>query len=468
MQTTFGEDKVLQDEGKHLQHKLYNLEMERELISYLIHSDRIEQASLVDKIDSAYFSSKEFLELFELISSVTGEDRPVNPFSIRTDFNARVPEYRKAVLTEYLEMAIQGEANQDPDNLVHYLKEMFRNRTLISGIETAKRKIASGSEVDDIINDLSKSIITAEATTVKEKSMSDIKKILIDQILNKKGRSKGLLTGLDSFDREFGGIKPDQNWVIGADSGCGKTAVCIDLMARLSIRYPKDIAILYVSLEMSEDRIMKRLVSRETGFTNTALDDPFNRRTADEKLEIWDAINKVTDFPITVVYQTLDNYKLRNRVRRFILENKGKHPIIFLDHVGLVDGDISDMRKHTIMSANTMKSFNIDYKATTFLLTQLKKEIGSPERRKTFHRPYVSDIMESGAVRANADNVILLWRPEYYGLDTIALGSNEEWNTKNRIIFLNEKNRDGQSPTTQIYQTSIATNYFENDPSPFA
>src|SRR5690606_31172655 len=163
-----------------------------------------------------------FRSIYDLIAKIVDEGRPVNPYSIRTDFSTRIPEFRKAILEEYLENAIQGEVYHDIENLSYYLKEMYRNRVLINGLESAKHKFVAGDSLDDIINDLSKCIISSEKNANKEKSMKDIRDKLIKSILYKEEASKGLYIGLDQFDKEFGGIKPDQNWVIAADSSVGK------------------------------------------------------------------------------------------------------------------------------------------------------------------------------------------------------------------------------------------------------
>src|SRR5690606_11141462 len=122
---------------------------------------------------------------------------------------------------------------------------------------------------------------------------------------------------------------------------------------------------------------------------------------------------KIKQFPLDIIYETLDSDNLKFYTRKWALKNKNKHIIIFLDHIGKVEHSSNDIRIETIKASASLKYFNIDYEATTFGLVQLKKELTDEKKYGSiYHKPNDSLIMESGSIKADSDNLILLWRPD--------------------------------------------------------
>src|SRR5690606_6466763 len=76
-------------------------------------------------------------------------------------------------------------------------------------------------------------------------------------------------------------------------------------------------------------------------------------------------------------------------------------------------------------------------------LSQLNRGV---ESRKESKVPQLSDLRESGAIEQDADMVMFLYRPEYYGINNDEMGNPIEGETHVHIA----KNRSGQTDTVKV------------------
>ena len=67
--------------------------------------------------------------------------------------------------------------------------------------------------------------------------------------------------------------------------------------------------------------------------------------------------------------------------------------------------------------------------------------------------PQLSDLRESGAIEQDADSVLFLMRPEYYGMLEPIEVSGTEYPTKNLAIGIIAKNRHGATKNIAMHFT---------------
>lgn len=448
-----------------LEARMKNIELETEVLNTIIHRED-DRLLFFDSIRSSYFSDTFNQEIYDFLVDLHIDGYEINYTGILSHIELRAKPSRLKSLLKSLKTIQDSDINDTPDNMIMRLNELHKNRVIYEGIiQDANRDFISNEPIDDIVANISNTLLHLE-TGRKELKTEEITGDVVDSILHPQSDFPGKKTGIKDFDLIYGGIKEDTQFVVGGEPGSGKTAFVVDMIFRLCTAYPDEVAVLFYSYEMSEKRIIKRLISRISGLSNRRLDGIGTSLCASDKEDIVNAGLDIREMPLQIVYDTLDTTRLRLRARKFALQNKGKHLIYFLDHIGLIEGTEADIRKQTIKASGTMKSFCRDYGATTFVLTQLKKELSSKENARNYHKPNSSHIMESGSIKADADNVILLWRPEMR-FDYISFHTVEEWNTKDKLIMINDKNRDGQAPTDIITECDIKSNKIESCENPF-
>lgn len=440
-----------------VQGRLYNPKKEKEILGQLINSPG-DQIEIITALKPEHFVGNNTQALYSMaLELVSGNyDLTYNVLCDHIELKAKSAQNARE-LRECLNEVRTERVSDTVFNSVSMLKELLRNRkiyneVLIRGDQMFRANIP----IEEIVNQISKVIVSIDDGR-KEKDIQQVVDNVIDAILNPQDHDRGLETGLRDIDIQFGGIRKDRYYAVGAESGAGKTAFVVDIIERLCVRHSDKIKILFFSKEMSEERVIKRLISRKTGFTNDQLDGRPKPLSQEHKKLVRETRDVIKRYPLEIVYDTMNVQQMKLRAKKFALENPDKHLIIILDHIGLVVGETNDQRVNTINASSMMKSFCRDYGVSSIVLTQFTKEIDNLDNRKNFHRPHMGYIMESGRIRQDADAVWLLWRPETR-FERIAYCNDPEWPTKGKMIILNEKNRDGQCPTDMIFDQDVGTN----------
>lgn len=451
----------------HLENKLRNEARERQLLAKFLNEPH-EQGLIVDTITLPMIDKESpRRKIYKVMHDMFSANKDVNLLSLKAKLQEEPKQLEREILLSEIDEISDTDSYDSVENIAESLHVAYQNRVIFHDIiEKAQNGFMSDTSPKDLIDQINKSLAEAEPP-VTQKTFAQMVKETREKILNPKEADKGLTTGLSCLDDTFGGIIQDRYWTIGAESGTGKTSFLINILFRLCMRHPDKVAILFFSMEMSEERIIERIVSTIISMTSFKMNGRAELLTEEEIKLIEQAFALIETWPITLLYKTQTPDSLKRTFRRFAMDNKGKHLVGMVDHIGKVEGR-GDIREVTIAASQACKSFCINFKATVFVLTQLKKELSDSNNKAnkdSYHRPNLSHIMESGAIRADSDVVILLWRPETRFRDI--LYNNMNWPTKNRAILINEKNRDGQCPCDLIVRCEIQYNHFDDLENPF-
>jgi replicative DNA helicase len=225
---------------------------------------------------------------------------------------------------------------------------------------------------------------------------------------------RGLGTGMRSLDERWRGLRPGTLDILAGRPGAGKTALalCIaEAVARAFLSEGPASAsrhVLFFSLEMPAAGLATRALSIGTGI---AADDISEGRLEGERAhpDLVRSGSAWAGLPITVLdrpKQTLADIGLTARAER----RANRAGLIVIDHAG----KIRRGREHARMPetewlslvASDTHDLAVALEVPILLLWQLSREGG----RRDNPRPVLADLKYAG--EADADNVILLWRPE--------------------------------------------------------
>ena len=279
---------------------------------------------------------------------------------------------------------------------------------LIKSLSETNRKITQGDDVYEVLAYLKDFINSNDLKPVKR--ISQIAEHITGLIKHMENVSNqkitGIRTGLKQWDSHTGGLQPSDLVVIAAETSQGKTSLALTIAYNSAINSGAKVAIF--SLEMSELQLTARLSSMETGISSKKL------LFAPLQNYEWEKFNtKMQYLPNADIY--IDDCTNSN-IDYIISGIKAAHlqhgiQVAVVDYLQLVkDGtkrnDESEIASNTRRFKNVAKELNI----TVILLSQL--------RRESQPKPTINRLRGSGQIEEAADLAVLLWRPEYYGIQT--------------------------------------------------
>jgi replicative DNA helicase len=220
-----------------------------------------------------------------------------------------------------------------------------------------------------------------------------------------------VLSGFCNLDRLIGGFESGNLIIVGARPGMGKTAFALSMARNIAIQQNKPIA--FFSMEMSDIDLVARFISSETGLNVQRL--KAGELNESERSLLATKIDALAKAPIFIDDPViLDTFELRERCHQL----KQKHDIqmVFVDYLQLMQG------KGTGTCANR----KYDFTKTTLQLKALAKELKLPvlvtsqlsrvaRTCECTKQPQLSQLRKFGDVEQNADVVMLIHRPDYYG-----------------------------------------------------
>ncbi len=221
------------------------------------------------------------------------------------------------------------------------------------------------------------------------------------------------------------------------------TAFVVSALRNAAVEFQKPVAIF--SLEMSSVQLVNRLISAEAEIDSEKIRK--GNLAPHEWAQIHHRISGLTNAPIYIDdTPALSILELRAKCRRL----KAQHDIemIVIDYLQLMTGDTggkaSGNREQEIASiSRSLKNLAKELDVPVIALSQLSRAV---ETRGGEKRPQLSDLRESGSIEQDADMVLFLYRPEYYGITADDTG--------NSVAGIGEvivaKNRGGSLETVQL------------------
>ena len=252
----------------------------------------------------------------------------------------------------------------------------------------------------------------------------------------------GMSTGLRDLDKKINGLNKSDLFLIAARPAMGKSAFALNIALNVAKKYNKTVAMF--SLEMSREQLVMRLLANESF---VELGKLLTGKLSEEewtKLAMASAALSQTDMRIDD-NPSITVAEMNAKCRR--LDNLG---LVVIDYLQLMQGSgygkASDNRVNVVSDiSRSLKIMAKELNVPVICLSQLSR---GPEGR-TDKRPMLSDLRESGAIEQDADEVIFLYRDEYYNENT------EEKGVAECIVA---KNRHGEVGTVKLqwvgqYQT---------------
>ncbi|TRX49458.1 replicative DNA helicase [Fulvivirga sp. M361] len=234
----------------------------------------------------------------------------------------------------------------------------------------------------------------------------------LEERKNHKDGLTGVPSGFTALDRVTSGWQKSDLVIIAARPGMGKTAFVVSALRNAAVDFNHAVAIF--SLEMSSVQLVNRLISAEAELESEKIKK--GNLAEYEWQQLIHKTNRLSNAPIFIDdTPALTILELRAKCRRL----KAQHDVqlIVIDYLQLMSGDSSKgagNREQEIASiSRALKGIAKELDVPVIALSQLSRAV---ETRGGDKRPQLSDLRESGSIEQDADMVMFLYRPEYYGI----------------------------------------------------
>jgi len=312
-------------------------------------------------------------------------------------------------------------------------------RDLLSVLQKSVTDLSRNEDPDvvsaNLLSMVSKSLPQADSISKFSDSLFEVFQRIND--IREGNLQMGLRTGLD-FEKHLGGFEDGKLYIVAARPAMGKSAFALEIIKRLA---EKGNAVGMMSLEMAHTSLSMRLLTSAVQIDATSIKNA--TLTEDDMESITNQCNELAKLPIYFDDSSFVTAKTL-RSRASYLKSRYDIKALVIDYLQLMTGD-NDSRERDIAEISRMcKVISKELSIPVIALAQLNRGVEVRDSK----RPRLSDLRESGAIEQDADAVMFLYRPEYYGIDHYDDRDPQEFrgeSTQNICEVIIGKNRDGET-----------------------
>ncbi len=391
------------------------IEVEEAVLGALM-LERDAYVTVADFIDTYSFYKEEHQKIFEAIKKLSGNEKPVDLLMVTQELKDRdqLEEIGGPAYITQLTRRVASAAHIEFHARI--IAQKFIQRELIRvSTEIQTKSYDDTLDVDELINFSESSLFKIAQGNIKKETVP-IKPILNEAILqiekakNQKEGLSGVPSGFTALDRITSGWQKTDLIIVAARPSMGKTAFVLSMAREMAVVHNKSVALF--SLEMSSIQLVTRLIAAETELGSQKLKSG--------RLEDWEwehlnrKISSLDKAPIFIDdTPALSIFEFRAKCRR--LKMQFDIEVVIVDYLQLMTAgsDNRGSREQEVSTiSRSLKAIAKELNIPILALSQLNRSVESREGK----RPQLSDLRESGAIEQDADLVLFIHRPEYYGI----------------------------------------------------
>ena len=394
--------------GKHLP---VNELAERAILgSILIDPRHYEAVSEILIVDDFFVS--EHKELYRTFQILSADNRGITDITIRNSLSER-----QVMLKESFLVSLQEEYyGNDIADHARVVKECAVKRELIDSAASIISTCYGPMDVrlDEVIEQAEKTIfkITDKRLRGGFKHVGVCMKDAFTFMASRQGVKgyTGIPSGFDRLDDMTSGFQKSELIVLAARPSMGKTAFALTLANNAML---KGHTVGFISLEMSQEQLMLRLLSNHTGICYQDLRSAnLSERDYRHAFDVTGKLNKHNLFVDDTPAQTILN--IRSAARK--LKQQHNLNLLIIDYLQLINSVRRYENRNVEVGdiSRSLKALSKELDIPIIALAQLSRALESRLNK----RPLLSDLRESGAIEQDADLIMFLYRDVVYNPDT--------------------------------------------------
>ena len=323
-------------------------------------------------------------------------------------------------------------------------------RLITVGTEVVEACFGEVENTEDVV-DRAETAILAVAQRRTGRAFTPLKPLLdeamdsIERLYRDKVETTGVPTGLRALDEMTNGFQKSDLIIVAARPSMGKTSLCVNIGVHAAVHAKVPVAIF--SLEMSKEQLALRIIQSEARVDSRRLrpghlnEEQWRRMT--EGQPSLARADHIDDTPGISPWRCAAGAPPARRV--------GPLGLVIVDYLQLMrwHGRVESRQQEISEIARSLKNLARELEVPVIALSQLSRAV---ERRED-KRPILSDLRESGSIEAEADLVMMLYRPSYYQYDREGDAEEVEQEGAERVDetqLIIAKHRNGPTGTVDL------------------
>ncbi|MGK4000115.1 replicative DNA helicase [Sorangium sp. So ce1024] len=459
----------------------HDLDAEAAVLSaILLHRDALDRVLEILRAD--HFYSEANSRIYEAAQELAAAGTPIDIVSVASWLRdrERLAQVGGAAYLAQLADATPAVAHVAAHARVVY--EKWRVRQLIA---TCQRVAAEGygdvGVVQEFIDGAEQAVYQLARTPqgTSTQPIAQVLKAAFEQITaaaERGDRITGISTGYEKLDAKTAGLHDGDLTIVAARPGMGKTSFVLNLAVNVASpravsspgpdemghgveRHDPGFGAAVFSLEMPREQLATRMVCSEGRVDVGKLRQGFLQ--PDDWRRLTEAASFLSTLPIWIDdTPAITLLELRAKVRRIQAEydrppsngSSGRRVgLVVIDYLQLMKGreGVSSREQEISEISRGLKQLAKELKVAVIALSQLNRAVET--RTTKDKRPQLSDLRESGAIEQDADNIIFIYRDEYYNPETT--------NQKGIAELIVAKQRNGPTGKVLTRFTSSCTRF---------
>lgn len=377
-------------------------------------------STVIDILKPEVFYAEAHKKIFEAIALLFQKSKPVDILTVTAELRnlGQLEMVGGAYYITNLTNRVASAANIEYHSRIISQKYIQRELIRISS-EIIQNAYEDTTDIFDLLDHAEKNLFDIAQNNLRRdtQKMDEIVKQSLATLEALRGKSDGLTgvpSGFTDLDRITGGWQPSDLVIIAARPAMGKTAFVLTCARNAAVDFKRPVVVF--SLEMSSVQLVNRLISGETEIEQEKIRK--GNLAEWEWQQLHSKIGTLTEAPLLIDdTPALNIFEFRAKCRR--LKSQYDLQLIIIDYLQLMHGKGEGgggNREQEIGSiSRALKSVAKELNVPVLALSQLSRAVESRPGQNG-KRPMLSDLRESGSIEQDADMVLFLYRPEYYGI----------------------------------------------------
>lgn len=374
------------------------------------------------------FGSGDHAEIYQALLAMKAAGQPIDAVLLREELIRR-GRFKEVGGMPYLATILSSipDASHGPQYADIVRRLAAKRHIVATAHEAIKRASDPGFDPAEVQQWLGESMadlhVGSEATRILTHE-----EVLHNALAEVSGGGAPLLkTGLEPLDEAIGGLGIGEVTIIAARPSMGKSLLGKQLIASAAVKHGTRGG--FVSVEERASKIGRNFLSAWGEVPNWQLRQ--GKLLAEQERKLGAVLSRYATLPL--FYN--DTASEIEDVASVIATMARKHgaKLVLVDYLQLISARGFNTREQEVAAVSrTLKNLAKRLEIALVVLAQLNR---GNEREKDIRPPRMSDLRESGQIEQDADTILLLHRPDYYGRDLSAEGQSYTPNREVHVIM---------------------------------